>query len=313
MMKPELSTLLLAEKPKIKGGGEDAYSCCFKNAGHGYIAVFDGCGGMGAKKYAAANGMTGAYIASRTASFLSDYFYCQKNYLSEDDCAEEYRSYMGEGFARVKENISESSGILIKGNMFRELPTTAALAAIESTPNNSIMCRYLWAGDSRGYFLDRNGLCQMTEDEFFTEEDAFTNLRSDAKLKNVIHAGDSFQINSKTVQLNAPTAVIVATDGAFGYLLTPMHFEHLLLSTMLSASDEDEWREGIINALSPVSGDDFAILAALFGFESFSSAKEYFAPRCDELYRDYISPSAGADDDTLLALWNSYKANYYRR
>jgi serine/threonine protein phosphatase PrpC len=313
MMTPVLSSLILAEKPKMPGSGEDAYSCLFKSAGDGYIAVFDGCGGMGAKKYAAADGMTGAYIASRSAAFLSDLYYYQKGFWKAEDCAEDYRKFISEGFARVKDNVSDSSGILIKGNMFRELPTTAALAAIESTPNNTIMCRYLWAGDSRGYFLDSEGMCQMTADEFYTDEDAFTNLRSDAKLKNVIHAGAGFQINEKTVQLNTPTAVIVATDGAFGYLLTPMHFEHLLLSTLMEASSENEWQEGIVRALSPVSGDDFALIAALYGFESFNSAKEYFAPRYEELCRDYITPSAGADDDTLLALWNSYKTNYYRR
>lgn len=313
MMTPELSSLILAEKPKIPGGGEDAFAYRFNSAEDGFIAVFDGCGGMGAKKYASADGLTGAFLGSRTAAFLSDFYYHQNGFWKSDDCADDYRDFVSNGFSRVKNGLSDGSGVLIKGNMFRELPTTAALAAVRSTPNNTVMCRYLWAGDSRGYFLDSDGMCQVTADEFYTEEDAFSNLRSDAKLKNVIHAGQSFHISSRTIQLNSPTAVIVATDGAFGYLLTPMHFEHLLLSTMLEASSEGEWQAGIVRALSPVSGDDFALIAALFGFESFGSAKEYFAPRYEELCREYIVPSAGADDDTLLALWNSYKANYYRR
>ncbi|MBR4626304.1 MAG: hypothetical protein IKO47_01115 [Ruminococcus sp.] len=309
----ELSALILAQKPKIADAGEDAYSYSFRNAGDGYIAVFDGCGGMGAKKYAAAGGRTGAYISSRTVAFMTDRFYEDNSFMKHSDPAEEFRRYMNESMARTKNRVNDSSGVMIKGNMFRELPTTASIAALEATPNNTVMCNFLWAGDSRGYLLDSSGLCQITTDEVITDEDAFTSLRSDAKLRNVIYAGEGFTISSKTVQLSVPTAVIVATDGAFGYLLTPMHFEHLLLSALFNAGSPEEWGEGIVRTLSGVSGDDFALIAALTGFEDFDSIKDYFAPRYNELCRDYIDPSAGADDDTLLALWNKYKDNYYRR
>ncbi len=313
MMTPELYSLLLAEKPKIPGCGEDGFSYSFKDAANGYIAAFDGCGGMGAKKYEAAGGRTGAYIASRVAAFMTDRFYEREGFVHNTTGAEKYRSYLNESLLRVKKDYSGASGIMIKSNMFRELPSTAAVVSMEATPNNTVMCQYLWAGDSRGFFLDCDGMCQVTSDEVMTEEDAFSSLRNDAKLRNVLHAGESFELSSKNVQLSLPAAVIVATDGAFGYLLTPMHFEHIVLSSLFSSSDEQEWQAAISKAISAVSGDDFVFIAALFGFDSFREIREYFQPRYNELCKDYIIPSANAGDEQLLALWEKYKEKYYRR
>ena len=49
---------------KIEGYGEDA--CTIEvDENKALLGVFDGCGGVGSRKYAEHNNMTGAYIASR--------------------------------------------------------------------------------------------------------------------------------------------------------------------------------------------------------------------------------------------------------
>ena len=55
--------------------GEDSgFVGCYEN-GLVVTGVFDGCGGIGGKRYPEVNGRTGAYIGSQTAAFAADAFF----------------------------------------------------------------------------------------------------------------------------------------------------------------------------------------------------------------------------------------------
>ena len=56
------------------------------------------------------------------------------------------------------------------------------------------------------------------------------NLRQDSVVSNAMSADTDFHVNHRKVELRAPFLVAGATDGCFGYLRSPMHFEHLVLS-----------------------------------------------------------------------------------
>jgi len=61
------SIVICPEKEKLAGLGEDSFSYSFVGQEAGYISVFDGCGGMGARKYPKAGNKTGARVASKLA------------------------------------------------------------------------------------------------------------------------------------------------------------------------------------------------------------------------------------------------------
>ncbi len=313
MNKKGLYTVLLAEKAKIQDCGEDAYSYSFKDENCGYIAVFDGCGGMGAKKYPTVDGKTGAFIGSHMTAFIMDNFYTKNGFLFDGNDAEKLLDKLTKSLAKLKNHINDGNGIMIKSNMFKELPTTASFVVMKLIAEDTLCCEYLWAGDSRGYYLNSHGMCQITNDDVFTDEDAFTSLRNDAKLKNVIHADGKFELHSEIIKLKLPTIVIVATDGVFGYSLTPMHFEYILLSALYKSDSAEEWEQKIKNAISEVTGDDFSFIGAVFGFSSFDEIKQYFKKRYDKLLSEFITPCNNADEEQLQELWNLYKRDYYRR
>ena len=309
-----VTAVICAEREKIEGLGEDCYSYSFDNTDVGYIAVFDGCGGMGARTYPKANNKTGARIASRAAACITDEFYGEKLFRFDGSDCNNLQSRMKEAFQRIKSAVDSDGAVMMGGDLFKSLPTTAAIAAVKNNDNNRMVCEYLWAGDSRGYFLDADGLCQVTKDDLKTNEDAFSNLRSDGRMSNVIHADGDFRINSEILILDKPIMIITATDGAFDYLSSPMEFEHVLLSTLLDADTPYDWEKLLSEAISPVTGDDFAICAALYGFMHFSDCKKYYKERFEYLTQKYMSKiTENTTEKELLSLWSGYKLSYYRR
>jgi len=114
----------------VKDNGEDSYSYCFASD-YGYIAVFDGCGGLGAKRYAELSNKTGAYLAARlTAQTTLDWF--KENFKGKDIPNAETQEN------KLKESISENLKIVkvmtekrdtgsIKGSLSnKSFPTTAS-------------------------------------------------------------------------------------------------------------------------------------------------------------------------------------------
>lgn len=307
------SFLVCAEKEQIHGRGEDAFAYSFTKQDYGYIAVFDGCGGMGSKKYPLLQAKTGARIASRLAGFVADQCYEKGILFPSAHAGEMLHDALTETFAETKTVLSSGkSSVRIGGDMFKELPTTMSLITTALNEKRELMADYLWAGDSRGYFLDKKGICQVTVDDLETDEDAFTNLRSDAKLSNVINADAAFVLHENLLTFREPVLLITATDGCFGYFKTPMEFEYAILHAMQKAMDVQQWEEGLHEAVSAVAGDDFSIIISAYGFIDFISCRQYYAQRFQYLCRRFISDAANVDETQLEALWKEYQKDYYR-
>ena len=99
----------------------------------------------------------------------------------------------------------------------------------------------------------------MSIDDLRQPKDPLENLRSDDALSNCICQDKPFHINVQQMSFNEPIIILSATDGCFGYLLTPMHFEYILLDCLMKSSNCKEWSEAIYKTLSPISSDDFTI------------------------------------------------------
>lgn len=292
-------------KEKIPDNGEDSYLYMF-NPNSCVVGVFDGCGGSGAKKYEKYRGKTGAYMASRVVSAATrDWFIELKNGNPANS-----QSALKE---RIKEYLSLCREIgggttTFKGSMSKDFPTTAAVLVM-FVDGHKIHVTCLWAGDSRCYLLDSEGLKQLTEDDL-GGLDAMENLTADGVLTNVISSSKDFTLHQKTFTIAKPTILFSATDGCFGYFSTPMEFENLLLSTLRSSNNVEEWEKKIADVLQEVAGDDYSLSGFALGYASFSNLKEAFRNRYSELFNKYINGLNEKTQEEKMILWSAYKPSY---
>ena len=224
----------------IKGNGEDSFVCSLGDA-MGLIGVFDGCGGIGSRKYDIYKNKTGAFVASRVAANVAASWFkefSEKERILSSNTASVFCNELKNRITyRLKELDGAVGSGIIKGSLVKSFPTTAAMTLF-ARGQNALDCAFMWAGDSRGYVLNGNGLCQITRDDIDGGEDALDNLSSDGRLSNVISAKGDFCINCRMLSVAEPAVLITATDGCFGYFSTPMEFEYMLVSTLENSKAE---------------------------------------------------------------------------
>jgi hypothetical protein len=183
-----------------------------------------------------------------------------------------------------------------------------------------------WAGDSRAYVFEPSGVRQLMTDDLRDPSDAMANLRRDSVVSNAMSADTEFHVNYRRVELEAPFLLACATDGCFGYVPTPMHFEHLVLAPLTTARTVDAWSEAVQREISAVTGDDAAMSVMAVGAD-LAELKRLYRPRLDELEQQFVVPidELGRDvqraeqelqtlrqrqrDDTQ-ALWGRYQPGY---
>lgn len=308
-----MNHMTLINRAALEGQCEDSYTCCFREK-YGMMGVFDGCGGLGARRYEKMNDRTGAYIASRVAGRTTLEWFerempCDQTGMYQDAqrAADGLKRRFDDALAGVRAEI-ETSGRLGGGTMIRPLPTTASIALMDWSDAANIRCLFMWAGDSRGFILRPDGLRQCTRDDLRIEGDAFENLYADSPLSNLVSADGDYHINSGRVICRAPAVVITATDGVFGYLPSPMHLEWLLTDTLLSADSPEDWQRRLDEALAEVAADDATLVMVTFGWQDFECMQRDFAKR-----HEYICDALkdAPTEETLRTLWQEYRRGYY--
>jgi len=287
---------------RIKDNGEDSYLFAFTPE-NGVVGVFDGCGGSGSRRYESYRGKTGAYMGSRAvAGAARDWFLDGASRLTASELKERINAYLG----LCMRHGGGGSGL--KGSLVKDFPTTLAMIAATAA-GKQIAASCLWAGDSRCYLLDEDGLRQLTEDDLRIK-DPMENLRSDGALLNTVSASENFEIHRRALRPEKPCLLFAATDGCFGYFSTPMEFEHLLLDSLSRASCVSEWEMRIAAALDRVAGDDYTMSGMALGFGSFEKLKNSLERRRVELYTRYIRKLNGLSREEKTALWREYREHY---
>lgn len=288
----------------IEECGEDSSSYFFDDKS-GYIAVFDGCGGIGARKYRELDNRTGAYIASHTlADYIEDYYASGKR-IDADSIRARFT-------AALNEQEKKTTATAIKGSLSKSFPTTASMIFFKVL--SGVMCAdFIWAGDSRGFILNSDGLSQITTDDISEDEDALSNLTNDSRLTNVISASREYVLNHEKVKCPQRGVLISATDGCFAYFKTPMEFEYMIVEALTNASCYEEWQLNMTESIEQYTADDFTMAVVVYGYKDFKSFKRAYKSRKKFLYEKYISKLDSATDSDKQLLWDEYKEKYYRR
>lgn len=267
---------------KRQGQGEDADPLVVQTRNHVVLGVFDGLGGAGSEMYASENGVrSGAAIGSEIASRV-----CRDTFQESDSwvSATAIKSAIVEGldgFLRIE----SGEGSPLRGRLLRKLPTTVAIVQVRLEAESSAiprrLCHAHWAGDSRIYILNSLGLRQLTRDHLSVAQSALENLSQDSELSNCAQANADFFIESVSIDVGDDAFLaIAASDGVFGYLPTPMHFEWLLLTTMAKASSFDDWKAALADEISGFTQDDATLAFAAVGWRDFSSMTRTLELRC---------------------------------
>lgn len=310
-----LSTLrpFVVAEESVAGQGEDAYTVGVRDDGICYLGVFDGCGGLGSRRYPLCQNHTGAWVASKMAACVTETFLCSGSFQLIEESFRQLEEKISTEFQRVRQKCAQETGVQVGGSLSRSFPTTISLIVVESKESDRFLCEFLWAGDSRGFLLDQDGLCQITLDDINSNaDDAFWNLREDGRLTNVVNGDVPFTLHNRRIEVDDPVMLIAATDGGFNYFPTPMDFEYLLLDTLISTDTPDLWMKQICGRLKKVAGDDYTIAIACFGFSDYSELKRYYYDRWKILRQTYIDAEQGASEEQLQKLWMDYKSSYYR-
>ena len=304
---------------KIAGQGEDSDPILRHGRELGLVAVFDGMGGAGGTVYDTPDGpRTGAYLASRVARdvveqrmvTLLDPEWNLDGAATAHDLQGAVRQALQASLAGLK---APTSGL--RSRLLRALPTTMALVALQRREpgGDRWACHVLWAGDSRtSVFSPEAGAQQLTRDDIRVQGDAMANLREDSVVSNAMSADTDFVVHHEKVDVTAPFLVVAATDGCFGFVPSPMHFEHLVLSALRDAPDTASWSRAVQAAISAVTGDD-AAMAVLGVGADHETFRTLFAARTAELEQRWIAPLDALDADLRQREWELEQARHARR
>ena len=326
-----LNTVVFADYIRLDkraGQGEDANPIVSLRQDQVVLGVFDGLGGAGAEAYETREGKkTGAAIGAAIAAHVS------RRVLESPDGPADVgilKAALADGLQRNLQSLGGESSAL-KGRLIRKLPTTVAIARVSLSSAQSAssghVCTTFWAGDSRVYVLDCHGLRQLTRDHLAIHNDAMQNLLQDSELSNCARADGEFYLESADIEVG-PSAflVIAASDGVFGYLPTPMHFENLLLQTIAGSHSFTAWKTLLEQRIASYTQDDATLAYSAIGWNDFASMKESLERRRHEIASETeridraaekvqtataAATVANAELDTLRqSIWDAYRPAY---
>lgn len=304
---------LIIHQAVVPGQGEDSFAVS-KTDDRLLLCVADGCGGLGSKRYAC--GSTGAGIASQTAAEAIRTWEHIARIPEDEDIArfwlDEMQFIMDSAFHRqAEEHCREETPSRIVGSMQRTLPTTVCTLTADFQSGYGA---FFWAGDSRGYTLDAEGLHQYTRDDARGNPDAYEGLLLDRPLTNFVSADRDTRLNACGFTLPENGLLLCATDGVYNLASSPMELEMFLLDTLMHSRTMAGWQKELEKRLCPHLQDDTTLLCCPYGFSSFREMQQYFRLRCRTLKDEYIKPirRRNHEQDTIRSLWQRYRIGYDR-
>lgn len=310
---------------KIKEHGEDSDPLLIMNEDNYAVGVFDGMGGSGASTCESnfGSGHTKAYVASRIVKETVELHLIQ-SLSSHDLSVDGITDCIRKRLKHELEKFPPKTKTVLKSRMVRDYPTTMALSTVKRKDDYWQVDSF-WAGDSRNYLWQIEGLHQISKDDLDTDADPMENLRNDAPMSNCINASNEFKINHRSWKVKGPFVLLSATDGCFGYFPSPMHFEYMLKSTLQEAHSLEEWNEALKGKIKEVTGDDYSMSLVAIGFDSYDRLRTYMTARHQspldgiiekERHINWLQNSLSEEKENyevlLLKTWEMVKSDYMK-
>ena len=222
---------------------------------------------------------TSAFIGSRTV--MSRFVYAYKTIPDHDP--EEIRDFIIEGMKEVIECLGLEDTKKVDKAL---LSTTFVGVTINGETEDKVDVDVYWAGDSRAYYLSRNGLQQLSKDDE-DESGALTNLYCIAPKVTT-------KVNHLHHVLDKPCVILTCSDGLFDALHDSLEVENTLLHFLCVGDSMESWRDGLIAFYDQIKCDDTTVALRQFGFKDYEEMKNALKPRLEEvedLYRDKVKYS----------------------
>lgn len=263
---------------KKQGLGEDSDPILLTLDGVTVVGVLDGMGGAGGAECDSDFGVhTKAYVASRIIQkSIVDFIRQNPETILQDEFENQLKIIIEERFLEETRKYPPKSKGGLRSSLIKEYPATLALICISESKTGYVIDSF-WAGDSRNYLWNSNGLFQISKDDLKGELDPLQNIREDAPMSNCLSADARFVINHKRIDefpLEDKFIVLSATDGCFGYYPSPMDFEKVLSDALKGAESKEDWERRLSQAFAYVTGDDFSFSVAAFGYKDFKELKK---------------------------------------
>ena len=309
-----LSQLMTIDYAPSENKHEDSFCYDFSKDELHLLSVFDGCGGLGSRRYSRLDNKTGAFIAAQSCARLIEQWQEQVTpelLADHRQLAESFMTRIVRQLNYLESKYADDNKLV--GTMVRTMPCTASIALVHPGENGqSLSLTTLSAGDSRVYILTaENGLQQVTRDELRGNPDAMVNLYVSAPLSNVVNIDVPFTLQTRCMDMAKPFAVLAATDGVFGYVRTPMDFERILLDSLETASSFAEFESHFQRGVSSIAGDDATAVMGFYGWKSFKGMKRDFVRRRGQVGRICQALDANQTDEAMESAWQAYKPNAY--
>lgn len=302
---------------KKTGRGEDAEPTLRIHAdGRALLGAYDGTGGAGAsiaRRLRDGTELTGAFVSARLVRDIVETWGLRRLDQGPIGDPADLTDALTGALRDEATTVPDAGGV--RGSLSKKLPTTAALLAVTPVADGTVRAEAIWAGDSRGFALTPSlGLQVLTVDDT-RETDALALIRNDQPMTNVISADKAFQLNSRAIERHGPALFLVATDGCFGYVSTPAHFEYLLLDALMNSTSIAAWADRIVVELAEFAADDISFAAVSTGFDDFASLQRAFGPRHrlldEQHWQPFVATPDPADRERLREeSWQHYRGGY---
>lgn len=195
--------------------------------------------------------------------------------------------HLSEGLAetiRVKlERFAERMGLVLESKTRGSylLPSTLVIALAEEH-DEDVDVLYLWAGDSRGYLWDTDGLAQITDDH--EQNETMTNLITLTK---------PFAIEARLLTVKKPVVLFNASDGCYKCpcFSSPLDLEYSLLQGFAGADGFEKASELLDGTFAEIGthDDSNTIALASFGYADYTALLVDIQKRMDSIKETYIS------------------------
>lgn len=218
------------------------------------------------------------YYASRLATAITVYELKYNEYFNKEvvfdrirnasdeereAIAQEYGDKLAEllldKLSQIAENIGFHVEVKVTGAYL--LPTTLTVA-LTNEHEGKVETLYLWAGDSRAYFWDKDGLAQITEDH--EKHETMTNL---------ISLTLPFRVEARYLTFDKPCMLINATDGCYKCTAfdSPFDLEYIFLKSIDDTPSFEKSSEFLTEHFSVLGTHDDSNTMSLisFGYDSY--------------------------------------------